>query len=411
MSTNNGHHSDDAEDDIKAPVVNLPAMMQTQSLAVQLEMATLNQSVATARAFPRTPSLVMKAIKDLVMLDKETAKECVYALPRGGKPIRGPSVRMAEIVASSWGNCDVASRIVHTDYVQKFVEAEGIFHDLETGMRRVTRSRRSIADKYGKIYNQDMILMTSNAAASIAIREAILKGIPKAAWREAFILAERVIAGDVKTLVERRGEAMKAFAAFGVKPEQVFAVLDVKGMEDITIDHMPDLSGMYHALKSGDVTVEEMFEPKKIDAPKDLNGRLGELAKQAKTPAHDPETGEIKPEPKKKAEAKPAAKAAAKETAPTGKATPSQEQKTAGDGDSSEPSELSSTTSPAATPAEAEEDDGNLTIEEYLAKAAERGTADRKAGKAKKVPKAYSKGEAEAYVAAYDEEDANHGDD
>ena len=70
-----------------------------------------------------------------------------------------------------------------------------------------------------------------------------------------------MIAGDVKTLVERREIVLKAFAAFGVSPDRIFAALDVQGLDDISIGHLPTLQGMHAALKSGEVEVEEMFPP------------------------------------------------------------------------------------------------------------------------------------------------------
>jgi hypothetical protein len=88
-----------------------------------------------------------------------------------------------------------------------------------------------------------------------------------------------VLVGDVKTLVERRGEALKAFAAFGIKPEQIFAALEVEGLDDIGLDHMSSLVGMHSALKSGEATVEEMFPATRAkDKPGDLTSRLDRLA-------------------------------------------------------------------------------------------------------------------------------------
>ena len=62
--------------------------------------------------FPRSMKLAVDRIISLATLDSEAASECVYALPRGGKPIRGPSVRFAEIVGAMYGNCHIGSRIV-----------------------------------------------------------------------------------------------------------------------------------------------------------------------------------------------------------------------------------------------------------------------------------------------------------
>lgn len=255
---------------------------QEASLAVSLARAEVDQQVATARALPRVIKRVVNNILSLATLDEKTAEECVYALPRAGKPIKGPSIRLAEIIASQWGNCRHGARVIHVDRVEKYVEAEGVFHDLETNAASTSRVRRRISDSKGRIFSDDMIIVTGNAACSIAKRNAILGGVPKAVWRVAYDAVEKVVAGDVKTLVERREAAMKAFAAFGVTPERVCLALAVNSLEEITLEHMPILQGARAALKSGEATVEEMFpvagQEVKGDGPRDLKSRLDALA-------------------------------------------------------------------------------------------------------------------------------------
>ncbi|WP_276200615.1 hypothetical protein [Chelatococcus sp. XZ-Ab1] len=254
-----------------------------QSLAVALSRAEVDTQIATARAMPRSIQRAVQNILTLATLDEETAEECIYALPRGGKPIKGPSVRLAEIIAGQWGNCRVGARVVHVDRFEKYIEAEGVFHDLETNTATTARVRRRISDKNGRVFNDDMIVVTGNAACAIAKRNAILGAVPKAVWRKAYTAVESVLAGDVKTLVERRDRAMKAFAAFGVTPEQIFTALDVQGVDDITLDHMATLTGMHSSLKTGEATVEEMFPRiaaagSATDRPKDLKSKLDQVA-------------------------------------------------------------------------------------------------------------------------------------
>ena len=251
-----------------------------QSLAVSLAIAEVDQQVTTAHAYPRSIDTAMKHILSLSTLDGETAQECIYALPRAGKAIKGPSIRLAEIIQSQWGNNRVGTRVVHVDRIEKYVEAEGVFHDLETNSATTARVRRRISDSKGRLFNDDMIIVTGNAASAIAKRNAILAGVPKAVWRRAYSAVEQVLVGDVKTLVERRGEAMKAFAAFGVTPDRIFAALEIEGLDDIGLDHMTSLIGMHSALKSGEATVEEMFPVAKVkaDKPADLTSRLDRLA-------------------------------------------------------------------------------------------------------------------------------------
>lgn len=260
----------------------LPAGYQSgnQSLAVSMAMAEIDQQITTARAYPRSIDRAVKNILALATLDEETAKECIYALPRGNKPIRGPSIRLAEIIQSQWGNNRTGTRVVHVDRIEKYVEAEGIFHDLETNSATTSSVRRRLSDRDNRLLNEDMIIVTGNAAASIAKRNAILGGVPKAVWRRAYAAVEQVLVGDIMTMAEKREDALKAFAAFGVKPEQLFEALGIAGVDDIGPDQYITLIGMHQALRSGEATVEEMFPAKRQpgDKPANLKGRLDQLA-------------------------------------------------------------------------------------------------------------------------------------
>jgi hypothetical protein len=292
----------------------LPAMLEQGSLAVSLARAEVDQQITTARAYPRSIARAVANITTLATLDEKSAEECIYALPRAGKPIKGPSVRLAEIIAGQWGNCRVGARVVHVDRLEKYVEAEGVFHDLETNTATTARVRRRISTKNGKLFEEDMIVVTGNAACAIAKRNAVLGGVPKAVWRKAYEAVEHVIMGDVKTLTERRGRAIAAFAAFGVTPEQVFLALGVAGEDDVGLEHLGTLTAMRAALKNGEATVEEMFPKPEVKgaAPKGTAAKLDALAKgDTQNIDHDPATGEVTGEPVTQ---EPAADDAATET-------------------------------------------------------------------------------------------------
>lgn len=301
------------------PVQATDLMVLDGSLAIELNRVEIDQQIATARRYPRQISRVAANILSTVTLDEETAEECMYALPRGGKPIKGPSIRFAEVVKAMYGNNRSASRVVAVDRAEKVVIAEGIFHDLETNTATRSEVRRRIVDSKGRLYSDDMIIVTGNACGSIALRNAILGGVPKAVWRRAYDTVQSLIAGDIKTLSETREKAIKALATFGVTPEQVFTALGLAGIEDVKLDHIPVLRGMFSALKSGEETVESMF-PKpqaQIGAPNTaLTDRLKAqqgAAKEGFTAAtgptatgdgdkpageaaatdHDPKTGEV----------------------------------------------------------------------------------------------------------------------
>lgn len=247
-------------------VSGLPAPME-QTTVTALAKAELDSQIVTARQYPRSIKQAMNNILSLATLDEETATECIYALKRSGKPVRGPSIRLAEIMASQWGNCRDMAMVVDIDKVNKVVVAEGAFHDLETNRGTKVRVQRRIADKYGKLYSDDMIVVTGNAACAIAKRNAILSGIPKGIWRKAFDACEEIIRGSASTMVEKRDKAISALAHFNLSPEQIFALMDVGGLDDLTLDDIATLRVIYMSLKNGEQSVEDLV--RSIDPTKE----------------------------------------------------------------------------------------------------------------------------------------------
>lgn len=234
-----------------------------QTLAVDLERVAIDQQIATAHKFPRSIDVVVKKISTLALYNKESAENCFYALPRGGKPIIGPSIGFANIVMQAWGNCRVGARIVGVDRARKVVVAEGAFLDLETNAQSIAPVDRRVVDKRGNIYNDDMIIVTGQAAASIARRNAILNGVARGIWHPIYLEALNVVRGDQKTFAENKDAAWKALAQFGISPEKALLVLGLKGEADMTFEHLPTLRGMYVALRDGQTTVEELLDPRR----------------------------------------------------------------------------------------------------------------------------------------------------
>lgn len=236
------------------------------SIVSLLNKSEIDQQIATAHRFPRSIKRFRDEAMQMVTLNESVAEQCIYALPRDGKTIEGPSARFAEVIASAWGNNRSGARVV--DDRGEFVVAQGVFHDLERNVAITYETQRRIVDKYGRRYKADMIGVTANAACSIALRNAILKGVPKAFWGDMYSEARRVVMGDVKTLANRRADAVAAFQRFGVSSEQLCAKLEVQGIEDIGLEHLVILRGLLTAIRDGETTAEDAFgaAPKKTEA-------------------------------------------------------------------------------------------------------------------------------------------------
>lgn len=244
----------------------------------------IDMQIATAHRFPRSVTVFRKEALGLVTLDQAVAEGCNYVLRRKQWDndkrefvtvnIEGPSARFAEVICSTWGNVRWGSRVVGER--NGFIVAQGMFHDLQRNSAGAIEVERSILTSKGDRFKQDMVGVTANAAGSIALRNAILKGIPRAFWNDIYLEARKVALGDFKTLTNRRIDALDACKKFGVSPEQVFALLEVRGVEDIGLEHLLTLRSILASIRDNEETVERAF-PSEADAAAYL-GKPGAIA-------------------------------------------------------------------------------------------------------------------------------------
>lgn len=222
-----------------------------------LNKGEIDMQIATAHKYPRSIKSFRNEALAMVTLNENIAQECIYSLPRDGKNIEGPSARFAEVIVSAWGNSRAGARVVSDQ--GDFVTAQAVFHDLEKNVAITYEVQRRIVDRQGRRFKPDMIGVTANAACSIALRNAILKGVPKAFWADLYESARSTAIGDMQTLANRRARALTVLQKMGVQPAQVFLYLGIAGEEDLTLEHLGTLFGITTAIRDGDTTPEQAF--------------------------------------------------------------------------------------------------------------------------------------------------------
>lgn len=255
-----------------------------------VERANVDSQVATAKRYPRD---IRRSINNSVVMatmNQETAQSCSYALPRGGKPITGPSVHLAKIIVSSWGNMRTEAKVVQI--TDKQVISRGTCWDLETNVASAFEVRRSIIGKNGQRFSDDMITVTGNAANSIAYRNAVFAVIPKAITDRVYYAAQKFITGDLsdsdKLLKVRTGVLNNFKNNYGITEEEVVKMCGKQTVNQIGADEISMLMGTIQALKDGDTTVDELMKPirESKEAKKDA-------MKKAISTSVDETTGEI----------------------------------------------------------------------------------------------------------------------
>ena len=250
-----------------------------------IEKANVDVQVLTAKQFPRNVTLAIQNSIVMATIDPDTAQMMRYALPRGGKPITGPSVHLAKLIVSNWGNVRAEAKVVQITDSQ--VVSRGTCWDLENNVATAIEVRRNIKSKNGQRFGDDMITVVGNAANSIAFRNAVFSVIPKAVTDKVYKAAQECITGDLSDeakLLQKRTNCLKFFNdEYGITEEEVIKLCGKQTVNQIKAEEIALMLGIYQSLKDGDTTVEEVMEPIRKEKKKDnIAAAAAEAAAQGK---------------------------------------------------------------------------------------------------------------------------------
>lgn len=228
-----------------------------------------------AKRYPRDLTRVINNSIAIVTMDKETAETCNYSLPRAGKTLSGASVHLARIIVQQYGNLRVESRVSQIEAKQ--VHAEAVCFDLESNVAVKSTTSKSILNKHGQRFKEDMIIVTGKAAAAIAYRNAVFSVIPKAIVDKVYKSAMNKITGNITSeeqLIKRRTDALKKFKDdYAVEEKELLDYLGLNTINQIDQGQIVNMIGMFNSLKDGEFSVDEMFNRKINSEPLSLNDK------------------------------------------------------------------------------------------------------------------------------------------
>lgn len=254
-----------------------------------LEHANVDVQVATAKRYPRNLKRAVDNAVFMVSIDTETAESCRYSLPRGGKTITGPSVHLAKIIVSNWGNMRTEAKVVQI--TDRQIISRGIAWDLENNVASAFEVRRSIIDKNGRRFNDDMITVTGNAANAIAYRNAVLTVIPKPITEKVYQAAVRRITGDLSDadkLLARRTKCLETFRdEYDISESEILRLIGKQTVTQIRSEELATLIGYYRALRDGDTTVDMLLKDVR-DTHETVNRKKEQMRQHRKSESNPP---------------------------------------------------------------------------------------------------------------------------
>lgn len=279
----------------------------TTEMVVSRQAQEVQAAMVIAKRFPRNEvesyNRIMKACQR-----KSLAERSMYEYPRGDTRVTGPSIRLAEAMAQSWGNIDFG--IIELEQKNGESQVMAYAWDLETNTRqtkvfsvphiRATKKGGNIPLKDPR----DIYEMVANQGAR-RLRACILGVIPGDVIDAAITQCEKTLAGDSR---EPLADTVRAVAntfesEYGVTVPMLEKFIGCK-IESFTMQNLIRLKKVYVSLKDGMAKREDYFEmmPVTDDAeinnpfPEDKNGKqTGKKEKKAATSEPEPEPQEPDP--------------------------------------------------------------------------------------------------------------------
>lgn len=276
------------------PVTDL-AIQQAQQVGGTMTVASsrsaqeVQAAMVIAQKFPRNEATayarIMRGCKR-----RKLAEKAVYAYPRGGQTVSGPSIRLAEHVARNWGNLDFG--IVELEQRDGQSEVMAYCWDLETNTRQtkiftVRHFRQTRDGGYRLTDPRDIYEMIANQGAR-RMRACILGVIPGDVVEDAVDECERTLkaSADGVPIQDRIRKMVAAFDKFGVGADRIEKRLGHR--LDATTEHeIANLQQIYTSLKDNMADPSQFFptddDPAKGDSPTDdLAARVANKARLEK---------------------------------------------------------------------------------------------------------------------------------
>ena len=245
-------------------------------------IAETQATMIIARRFPRDQQ---KAVDRIVQActRPQLADVAIYAYPRGGTQVTGPSIRLAEAIAQNWGNLQFGIRELSQEHGRSSVQAYA--WDIETNTRaekvfEVKHERYTKKGTYPLTDPRDIYELVANNGAR-RVRACILALIPGDVIESAVAQCEATQKAAMGAPEAKIKSMIESFAKYGVTKRQLEKRLQHRLDADTTVvAELLSLHKIYVSLKDGYTKPDEWFEPD-IPDPADKTSAKSKLKKAA----------------------------------------------------------------------------------------------------------------------------------
>ncbi|WP_207892435.1 hypothetical protein [Paenibacillus pinisoli] len=244
------------------PVTPQGAVSVTTEGVKTRQAEEVKAAIFMAKQFPRDQQAAFNRIM-MACQRKKLAEEAEYEFPRGGSKVNGPSIRLAEVLAQSWGNIDYGL----IELEQKSGESQVMAYawDIETNTRRqmtfAVKHERKAGGSIKRLEDpRDIYELVANNGAR-RMRACILGVIPGDIVDAALDQCKKtLVSGYTEPLADRVRSALHQFKEkFGVTKEQIEKYMGCSA-DSFTENDYLRIGGVWKALRDGMAKREDYFE-------------------------------------------------------------------------------------------------------------------------------------------------------
>lgn len=269
------------------------SVKDNSSLTVSDTRATAEVQAAyvIAKKFPRNESESYAAIINSCKRPF-LAEQAIYAYPKGGSLVKGPSIRLAESMGQAWGNLDCGIREISQQNGVSIAEAYAIDLQTNTRVTKVFHVKHERHTKKGVTRltdPRDIYELVANQG-SRRLRACILAIIPGDVTEAAVEQCNRTMQTSEVPMADQIRRLVLAFDEVGVKVEHLEKKLG-HNLEATIPSEVVTLRSIYKSLKDGMAKRDDFFEMKGESQYLEAREKLNEVLKNKKV---DLKTGEIK---------------------------------------------------------------------------------------------------------------------
>lgn len=271
--------------------VNRATDLSTLNATDTRATAEVQAAYVIAKKFPRNEE---ECYTNIISSCKRKflAEQAMYAYPRGGQTVTGPSIRLAEAMAQSWGNLDCGVREISQKSGVSIAEAYAI--DLQTNTRitkmfHVEHVRHTKKGVNRLTDPRDIYELVANQGAR-RLRACILGIIPGDVTEAAVEQCTKTMVNSDVPMVDQIRKLVLAFDEIGVKVEHLEKRLG-HNLDATIPTEIVNLRSIYKSIKDGMAKREDFFEIAKGQAYLAAKETINEVLKNKKV---DLKTGEIK---------------------------------------------------------------------------------------------------------------------